>query len=61
MAPLTINIDGKIYTVTVDIQPDEFYGMMEALPEFLTIQNILIDNEFNSMYIFTRRNQSVSF
>ena len=36
MAPLTINIDGKIYTDRVDIQPDEFYGMMEALPEFPT-------------------------
>ena len=36
VAPLTINIDGKIYRDRVDIQPDEFYGMMEALPEFPT-------------------------
>ncbi|QOR66630.1 DegV family protein [Cytobacillus suaedae] len=35
-APLTINIEGKIYKDRVDIQPDEFYGMMEALPEFPT-------------------------
>ncbi len=36
LAPLTINIDGKMYKDRVDIQPDEFYGMMEALPEFPT-------------------------
>ncbi|WP_062351219.1 DegV family protein [Bacillus kwashiorkori] len=36
LAPLTINIDGKIYRDRIDIQPDEFYGMMEALPEFPT-------------------------
>lgn len=36
LAPLTINIEGKIYRDRVDIQPDEFYGMMEALPEFPT-------------------------
>ncbi|MDF2859720.1 MAG: fatty acid-binding protein DegV [Neobacillus sp.] len=36
LAPLTINIEGKIYKDRVDIQPDEFYGMMEALPEFPT-------------------------
>jgi DegV family protein with EDD domain len=36
LAPLTINIEGKIYRDRIDIQPDEFYGMMEALPEFPT-------------------------
>jgi DegV family protein with EDD domain len=36
LAPLTINIEGEIYKDRVDIQPDEFYGMMEALPEFPT-------------------------
>jgi len=36
LAPLTINIDGKIYKDRIDIQPDDFYGMMEALPEFPT-------------------------
>ncbi|UII55899.1 DegV family protein [Cytobacillus spongiae] len=36
LAPLTINIEGKMYKDRVDIQPDEFYGMMEALPEFPT-------------------------
>jgi DegV family protein with EDD domain len=36
IAPLTINIEGKIYKDRVDIQPDDFYGMMEALPEFPT-------------------------
>ncbi len=36
VAPLTINIDGKIYRDRVDIKPSEFYGMMEALPEFPT-------------------------
>lgn len=36
IAPLTINIDGKTYKDRVDIQPDEFYGMLEALPEFPT-------------------------
>ncbi|MBS8265406.1 DegV family protein [Mesobacillus boroniphilus] len=36
LAPLTINIEGKIYKDRIDIQPDEFYGMMEALPEFPT-------------------------
>ncbi|WP_066308794.1 DegV family protein [Bacillus sp. FJAT-29814] len=36
LAPLTINIEGKTYRDRVDIQPDEFYGMMEALPEFPT-------------------------
>lgn len=33
IAPLTINIEGKDYKDRVDIQPDEFYGMLEALPE----------------------------
>ena len=36
VAPLTINIDGKIFRDRVDIQPGEFYEMMEALPEFPT-------------------------
>ena len=36
VAPLTINIDGKIYRDRIDIKPSEFYGMMEALPEFPT-------------------------
>ena len=36
LAPLTINIEGKIYRDRVDIQPDEYYGMMEALPDFPT-------------------------
>lgn len=36
LAPLTINIGGKIYRDRVDIGPDEFYGMMEDLPEFPT-------------------------
>ncbi|MBE4907857.1 DegV family protein [Bacillus luteolus] len=36
IAPLSINIEGKIYKDRIDIQPDEFYGMMEALPEFPT-------------------------
>ena len=36
VAPLTINIDGKIYQEQVVSKPSEFYGMMEALPEFPT-------------------------
>ncbi|NKE04459.1 DegV family protein [Mesobacillus selenatarsenatis] len=36
LAPLTINIEGKVYKDRVDIHPDEFYGMMEALREFPT-------------------------
>ncbi|MBU9722337.1 MULTISPECIES: DegV family protein [Bacillaceae] len=36
LAPLTINIDGKTYKDRIDIQPDDFYGMMEALAEFPT-------------------------
>lgn len=36
LAPLTINIGGEIYRDRVDIGPDEFYGMMEDLPEFPT-------------------------
>jgi DegV family protein with EDD domain len=36
LAPLTINIEGKIYKDRVEIKPDDFYGMMEALPEFPT-------------------------
>ncbi|QPC47859.1 DegV family protein [Mangrovibacillus cuniculi] len=36
LAPLTINIEGKTYRDRIDIQPDEFYGLLEALPEFPT-------------------------
>ena len=36
LAPLSINIEGKTYKDRVDIEPDEFYGMMEALSEFPT-------------------------
>ncbi|MDG4657304.1 DegV family protein [Ectobacillus antri] len=36
LAPLTIDIGGKIYRDRIDIQPDAFYGMLEALPEFPT-------------------------
>lgn len=36
LAPLTINMEGKIYKDRVDIKPDEFYGMMETLSEFPT-------------------------
>lgn len=36
LAPLTINIEGKTYKDRIDIQPDEFYGLLEALPEFPT-------------------------
>lgn len=36
LAPLTINMEGKVYKDRVDIKPDEFYGMMETLSEFPT-------------------------
>ena len=36
LAPLTINIDGKIYKDRVDIEPNDFYEMMEGLSEFPT-------------------------
>jgi DegV family protein with EDD domain len=36
LAPLTINIEGKMYRDRIDIQPNEFYGVLEALPEFPT-------------------------
>ena len=36
VAPLIITIDNKSYEDRVDIQPDEFYGILEALPEFPT-------------------------
>ncbi len=36
MAPLSINIDGKTFKDRVDIEPDYFYGVMEALSEFPT-------------------------
>jgi DegV family protein with EDD domain len=34
LAPLTINIEGKIYKDRIDIEPDDFYKMMEGLSEF---------------------------
>ncbi len=36
LAPLTINIEGKIYKDRIDIQPDDFYGIMEGLSEYPT-------------------------
>lgn len=36
LAPLTINIGGKIYRDRVDIEPDYYYGIIEALPEYPT-------------------------
>ena len=36
LAPLTINIEGKIYKDRVDIEPDDFYNIMEGLSEFPT-------------------------
>jgi DegV family protein with EDD domain len=36
LAPLTINIEGKIYKDRVDIEPEDFYGMMDSLSEFPT-------------------------
>ncbi|WP_064094158.1 DegV family protein [Rossellomorea aquimaris] len=36
LAPLTVTIGGKDYKDRVDIEPDEFYGFMEDLPEFPT-------------------------
>lgn len=36
LAPLTINIEGKIYKDRIDIQPDEFYEIMEGLAEYPT-------------------------
>ena len=36
IAPLIITIDNKSYQDRIDIQPEEFYGMLEALPEFPT-------------------------
>lgn len=36
LAPLTININGKIYRDRIDIEPDEFYQMMKGLSEFPT-------------------------
>ncbi len=33
IAPLTINISGKEYRDKIDIQPDEFYSMMESFEE----------------------------
>jgi DegV family protein with EDD domain len=36
LAPLTINIEGKIYKDRIDIEPDDFYGIMATLSEFPT-------------------------
>lgn len=36
LAPLTINIDGKVYEDRVDIEPDYYYGIMESLSEYPT-------------------------
>ncbi len=36
LAPLTINIEGKIYKDRVDIKPDYFYEIMEELSEYPT-------------------------
>ncbi|MGM0836977.1 MAG: DegV family protein [Bacillota bacterium] len=36
LASLTINIEGKIYRDRVDIEPDDYYGMLEALSEHPT-------------------------
>lgn len=36
IAPLTINIDGKVYRDKVDIQPDEFYDIIENLKDNAT-------------------------
>lgn len=36
LAPLTINIEGKIFKDRMDIQPDHFYGIMEELSEHPT-------------------------
>lgn len=36
LASLTINIEGKVYRDRVDIEPDEYYGMLEALSEHPT-------------------------
>lgn len=36
LASLTINIEGKVYRDRVDIEPDEYYGMLKALSEHPT-------------------------
>ncbi|GAM13263.1 DegV family protein [Mesobacillus selenatarsenatis] len=36
LAPLTINIEGKLYKDRVDIEPNDFYGMLEGLSEHPT-------------------------
>ncbi|MBM7618830.1 DegV family protein with EDD domain [Bacillus tianshenii] len=36
LASLTINIEGKVYKDRVDLEPDEYYGMLEALSEHPT-------------------------
>lgn len=36
IAPLIITMNNTSYQDRVDIQPDDFYGMLEALPEFPT-------------------------
>lgn len=36
IAPLTINIEGKVYKDRIDIQPNDFYGIMEELSQYPT-------------------------
>ncbi|MFT9599787.1 DegV family protein [Mesobacillus sp.] len=36
LAPLTINIEGKLYKDRVDIEPNDFYSMLEGLSEHPT-------------------------
>lgn len=36
LIPLTLTLDGKSYRSGVDIQPDEFYQLLEASPNFPT-------------------------
>ncbi|WLR55175.1 DegV family protein [Mesobacillus subterraneus] len=36
LAPLTINIEGKLYKDRVDIEPNDFFGMLEGLNEHPT-------------------------
>jgi DegV family protein with EDD domain len=36
LVPLTLTLDGKSYRSGVDIQPDEFYRLLEATPSFPT-------------------------
>lgn len=36
LAPLTINIEGKVFKDRIDIKPNDFYGFMEELSEYPT-------------------------